>query len=659
MNVPAVVTDKYIKALEGKQVLQALFTTYTFKMDFFESEIMWILTAKDMDKFSPDSDVRRKQLAFYYQQNKLPVTLYFDRKVNNWDKENEQVGNQLIEYLLVPINSGNHAFHPKISLLLLEDIKTKQKSVLYVNGSNNLTYNGWWENVECVNMQLIDRNKISQSLFNDYTDTLNYLVVEREKIAGPDEKIKDFFDVLPKELDNTIKEKYFSTLYSKKQSFSEFIKNSINLSDYSILEVISPYFAEDSDKVVELLQAISKPEFRTKLYLPRNAGGELLCTEELFQTVIDNPYISWGSFQPELEKKLLLKTTIKVDDEEQVNSRTVHAKVFHWHNSETKKSAFFMGSINLSYKAFEANEEAGKLFFINNSEELLQEIKIEEPRFEKEIELLNKDDEIEDKINYFVGVSLVYDWKDKILRIFLCDSTVELNNFKMLLDEKELLIESDIINEAVLIEKALEKSPFITLLYNNEKKKIFVNQKNFTYKRLDLGSLTVKEILDIYAKFGIGKNSDEYIKLAIQRALSSKGIESDNDFIHTDTREINFFSEYSEIFYGLRQLKNFLSEPTTNTDYFLNVNSKAMDSIPILVEETINDEKMDLVSKYITLLYVKQIYINYKLSTEFIDQKINMLKKNNSIEFEKNTLFVKWFENAFFMEFSKGSENDQ
>jgi len=56
----AVVTDIYIKVLEGKKVRDAIFTTYTLDIDFFEAEVLWILTGDDMNKFSPNNDVRRR-----------------------------------------------------------------------------------------------------------------------------------------------------------------------------------------------------------------------------------------------------------------------------------------------------------------------------------------------------------------------------------------------------------------------------------------------------------------------------------------------------------------------------------------------------------------------------------------------------------------------
>ncbi len=184
MNNARVVTDSYIKALEGKKVVDAIFTTYTLDIDFFEAEVLWVITGKDMNIFSPNRDVRRRELAHYFQKNKLPISVFFDRKVNNWDSDElEQAISPLIEYLLVPIDSGNSAFHPKITLLLLEDTITKDMNILYVNGSNNLTYQGWWENVECVNIQLFVDNdgKVSQSLFNECKQIINYFFRKKTK----------------------------------------------------------------------------------------------------------------------------------------------------------------------------------------------------------------------------------------------------------------------------------------------------------------------------------------------------------------------------------------------------------------------------------------------------------------------------------------------
>jgi len=658
MDKATVVTDSYIKALEGKKVVEAIFTTYTLDIDFFETEILWILTGEDMNKFSPNNDVRRRELAHYFQKNKLPTTIFFDKKVNNWDSDDqEQAVSPLIEYLLVPINSGNHAFHPKITLLLLEDNITQEKNILYVNGSNNLTYPGWWENVECVNIELLQNNETtSKALFNECRKTIEYLSDRRKKIDREDDAFLSYFELLNNKYSfHSNKDKYFSS-YENKDNFSEFIRDEVSLKDYDVLEVISPYFAEKEDTVVKLLSDITDDECMIKLFLPKDEDNKLLCNELLFNKINEEKNIYWAIFQKDLQDELQMKTVIKTDDEEHSSIRKVHAKVFHWHNSKSKKSIYFMGSINLSHKAFNENEEAGKLIFIDKGEELLAETREDSPEYAEDIDLFDEVLERADKTNdVFTSLSLIYDWKVKKLSSSCTLDQISISDFVLVLDNKEIKLQNNIdFTKNNEFEAALKSSPFVSIKNENLVQKIFVNQKSFTHKPLDLGNLSVKEILDIYAKFGSSLKDNELIKKAIQRALHSKGIESDIDLLENDTQQKNFFSEYSEIFYGLRHLKSLLLEDPTKQEYFLDENTRAMDSIPVLIEESFKDKSMDVVSKYITFLYIKQIYVELNKDIEFINKFISKLKKEHNKEFRKNEEFIKWFESAFYMEFSKG-----
>lgn len=654
----AVVTDNYIKALEGKKVLDAIFTTYTLDINFFEAEVLWILTGNDMNKFSPNNDVRRRELAHYFQKNKLPISVFFDRKVNNWDSDElEQAISPLIEYLLVPVHSGNNAFHPKVTLLLVEDNTTKERNILYVSGSNNLTYSGWWENIECVNIELLtDNGMVSKSLVDECEKSIKYFFEKRQEVDNDDSAFSSFFEFLRNEhhFDDN-RDKYFSS-YKNEDVFSKFIQNAITLSDYDTLEVISPYFAEKEDTVFKLLEEISTSDYTIKLFLPKNESNELLCTELLFNKIIEEKNIYWADFQKELQDELQIKTVIKTDSEEHNNIRNVHAKVFHWHNSESNKSIYFTGSVNLSYKAFNENEEAGKLIYIDNGQEFLTITDEKEPIYADELDQFEEAIEKEDKsANIFTCLSLMYDWKLKKLDANCTLDSISISDFILILDDKEIKIEENIeLIDSDKFEKAINASPYVTVQYGNKIQKVFVNQKSFTHKPLDLGSLSVKEILDIYAKFDIETKSNELIKIAIQRALHAKGIESDIDLLNDEIKQKNFFSEYSEIFYGLRHLKNLLLKDTTKQDYFLDETTKAMDSIPVLIEETFADKKMDPVSKYITFLYVKQMYKELGRNVEFIDKYIVGLKKENEKEFLENEAFIKWFESAFFIEFSNG-----
>ena len=654
------VSIAYLEKLKGKKVIEAIFTTYTLDIHFFEAEVLWLLTGKYMDSFSPDDLVRRRQLSMYFQKNKLPVSLYFDKKVNKFNSNNQEIVTiPLSEYLLVPIDSGNSAFHPKISLILLEDIKDPDKqSLLYVSGSNNLTYNGWWENVEGLNMQLIEIvDNIPLLLKNTLKDTLEYLSKKRNLLLGEENNfqiISNFIDKL--NIDNKIEEFAYSSLsLNNTISFQNFIEDHLlSKNNYDTLEIISPYFAEKPENVIALIKGISAPDCNIRLYLPIDKSNKIQTTRELVDFIGKSENIHWASFTKNLKESLHLSTVVMADGEEIETMREIHAKIFHWYSSKTEQSAYFVGSVNLSYKAFNENQEFGKLFFSQQNNTLLEElINIPELEFATDIETGNEGNDTED---YFKGLFLLYDWKENRLKYV----TEDPGDYFLIEKEYEVnLVKIDEINIEHL-EEILSVNTFLDIAYQkgniNVRNKIFVNQINLEYKEMDFAKLSTKEILEIYGRFKYDDTFNSgFIEQAIKKALEMKGIVSDTDVVSDNRKKKDYFSEYSEIFYNLRQLNYYIKNNDSKKDYFLN--SKAVDSIPTLVNTTMTDSQMDFISRYITLLYIKQIYDKNRSSLEFIDEEIKKFK--NNIDFKDlDEKFIKWFEKAFFLEFKKEEPND-
>ncbi|QEP41776.1 hypothetical protein D5085_00615 [Ectothiorhodospiraceae bacterium BW-2] len=54
----AVITERLLELIDDRQVLAALFTTYTFETDFFELEVIPLLLSQEMP-YSADERVRK------------------------------------------------------------------------------------------------------------------------------------------------------------------------------------------------------------------------------------------------------------------------------------------------------------------------------------------------------------------------------------------------------------------------------------------------------------------------------------------------------------------------------------------------------------------------------------------------------------------------
>ena len=124
----------------GYRVTTALFTTYGFEPDFFESSIIPLLLPEGEGDFSLHPVVRRVQLEAHLREHPMKVDVYFDGRV-------AVPGCPLLPYNMIPMHPNQAEFHGKVILLLLENGSENSLCTLGV-GSANLTKSGWWENLE-------------------------------------------------------------------------------------------------------------------------------------------------------------------------------------------------------------------------------------------------------------------------------------------------------------------------------------------------------------------------------------------------------------------------------------------------------------------------------------------------------------------------------
>ena len=129
-----------ITALPSHRVTHALFTTYAFEPEFFETAILPLLLPDAGAGLSLHSVVRRLQLESLLRATPMAIDVYFDGRV-------VVPGCPFLSYSMLPVRLDEHEFHGKLILLRLEDERGKARCVLGT-GSANLTKAGWWENLE-------------------------------------------------------------------------------------------------------------------------------------------------------------------------------------------------------------------------------------------------------------------------------------------------------------------------------------------------------------------------------------------------------------------------------------------------------------------------------------------------------------------------------
>ena len=673
----AVITDRFLDLIADREVLAALFTTYTFDPDFFELDVVPLLLSQDI-AYSTDERVKRFMVREKLREAQLPIDVYYDLPVFRASSDCSPE----MEYFCNGVDLRNCSFHGKVTMILLKNRPTKKETLLLGAGSNNLTRAGWWENIECQHWEEIESGAIAQDMLDILIDEIEFLK-KRSEIAALDmnvaiNHISDF--VSNCKVSKEAKPIYYYGLSSQKNadSFLKFLRTQQSpLSSYEnwTLEIISPFFADDAENEEhKIFFEMGVQEI--KLFLPLDNEGNALCQRTYFNKIQNEQCIHWAQWQDRVKKLLGLVGN---------KFRGLHAKIYHFYNK--RESWAFLGSVNFTYKALYKNAEAGFLVRLNRDKEFLAPYPddSEIDNFAKPDE--SAPDEVSDEDLYaeIPEVHLCYDWKLKFLTgrtspDYICNIEIlgaegdpVIDSWK--LDDKKSKYAGSVGN----LENLLGKSGSIVKVRGHclrgEIKEIFqphtllLQQVGWSHKPLNYPDLNTAQILEIYAGMTSERRQMMLMDAKIRElVLNHQGGELS---IQADYRNIDqFFCEYAEIFSAFRQLKKklkqeFKSREYNQVDYYLT--GTGADSLPTLTERTSNIEQensLSIVTCYLVLLSVLEIYRtktyeqrpNVKQEREKLLRRIKNHKKFGNLKLADNEQeyqerFFKWFEGEFFREY--------
>ena len=138
---------------------------------------------------------------------------------------------------------------------------------------------------------------------------------------------------------------YFSGSGEGRTQFDTFIAEQTNAD--APLEVISPFFAAEGDN--QVIINLLKRHPSTTVLLPLDEHGQALVDRESVYEALSNEKINWGRWSESIRKSHL---------DPKAGYRKLHAKIYQ---SQGNAPWAFVGSVNLSFKAFRQNVEAGFL----------------------------------------------------------------------------------------------------------------------------------------------------------------------------------------------------------------------------------------------------------------------------------------------------------
>ncbi|HEY0405119.1 MAG TPA: hypothetical protein VGC89_05295, partial [Pyrinomonadaceae bacterium] len=336
-SVPTrVLSDALQEAVRGRRVRAAVFTTFAFDPGFFEEEVLPLLFEQS---FSHVPRLRLVQLEEALRDIEH-IAVYYDRQGLT-----AGASPATLDLRRIPLSRRTGYFHPKIILLLVEDIEDDDArlSLVLAVTSANLTRAGWWENVECAHVQ-----EIQESSRCSYRRELLDLMrsIRRDEVTGdahsPLEEIRRFVRYrLSDEERRSAQGVRHTRLFTGQSPFPQFLADTLRLRPNSYnLEIVSPYFDNDGATALrELINALAPKE--TRLFLPRADDGAALCREAYFAAVKSLPGVKWG----QLPKSLVQRAAQEVENQAE---RFVHAKVYRlWSRAEGREYVV-VGSVNLT-----------------------------------------------------------------------------------------------------------------------------------------------------------------------------------------------------------------------------------------------------------------------------------------------------------------------
>jgi len=688
-NIPSAVLSQQLgDALDGRTVRAAVFTTYTFDPGFFELHILPLLFDQS---FSHVDKVRRIQL-----EDALRgighAAVYYDRGALTQDGEPAQ-----LDYRRIDIGRKDGCFHPKVILLLVDEHRDtreededenpgrRMQSLIVAVMSANLTRAGWWENVECAHIEEIkdrewrDARKKRRmapkrcSFLQDLKLLLRRLRTSasqgEDQLAA--EAILDFLRKRPRQDKyerSTSGGRYHTRIFSGqgRQGLTDWMSD-LRLYEGWNLEVISPYFDPHGAGPLKALAERFKPK-DIRVHLPRDADGAAQVSEKTYKGVAK--LADWSNLAGELTSRGRDLTSSRLPP------RWVHAKVYRlWHRDGG--DVILSGSLNLT-QAAHSHGDAGNLeaaFFVDISDAgiprrwWLSKIGDDPERFSDRAE-----DSRAGIQEPALDLSLRYDWSSRQVSYRLSGEAP--GGFEILeTSGRELFavgqprkglwvaLPDEIAGK---IHEIMTSTSFFLVRYGDATWRILVQEENMGHRPSLLTQLTPEEILEYWSLLTpdqravfIGERLDE-----LGREISP----GDRPGAHGNT----FFDRFAGVYHAFGCLQRHVVEAIEERreqEAEARLLGAKYDSLPVLLEKSLEKEDEDPIIRYITFLCARQMRKTLpRTHKKFFTERRKRLRNLDSMlerfpevratlprdEIDGGGEFLDWYERAFLKPLGQG-----
>ena len=680
-----VLAEQVAEAIGGRRVRSAVFTTFSFDPGFFEINILPVLFDQP---FSQPDKVRRLQLEDALRTMDH-LAVYYDRRALAQDGEPAQ-----LDYRRLDVSRRTGYFHPKVVLLLVEDRHdddeaasddeegTKPVRLALVVGifSANLTRAGWWENVECAHIEEIKDRDVDDERRAFRPDLLS--LVRRVRQSAIDSDDQTALDQISEFLlrrtqrghvgKNRSAGEYHTRIFGgqSRETLSDWLSH-LRLDRHDLnLEVISPFFDPQGEGPLrELVDTLQPREVR--VYLPTAPDGVSLVRQATYEAVAALENTRWARLPGEVVNRG------RDDTSERLAPRRVHTKVYRlW--KKTGPDLLLVGSPNLT-RAGHSHGAAGNLeaaFLVDISGTGYQKRWWLEP-VDQEADRFASTTPTEAEGLDVVGLDLSFqfDWGTKGLTYRLSGPAP--NGFAVLTTAGEPLttVEQPRLHRWTTLgaatsnrlEDLLLSTSFLLVQYKGQSWRVLVREENMGHRPSLLMQLTPEEILEYWSLLTAEQRA-QFIEARILDHVEGLPIARLDRLDARDT----LFDRFAGIYHAFGCLERAVDtalEDGRDTEAEARLLGAKYDSLPNLLEKTVERPDGDPILSYVTFLCAKQL--RHELSrrhgpffsqrarhVEHLDELLGRLPDlRSAIELDDAHAedFLQWYEHAFLRSASQPS----
>jgi phosphatidylserine/phosphatidylglycerophosphate/cardiolipin synthase-like enzyme len=546
------ISEGFRKAIGDRKIIHAFFSTYSFEPSFFELEVVPLLLGSPA--LSSNETIRYVQLQDLTRKMHHRFAVAYD-----YDVFDPELATKLeIDYL--PVRVANGCQHAKIAVLEVENGGKDASSIILAAGSFNLTKAGWWENIEVGHWIELTDDFAPANVAGPLKRALDYF--ERRQPSPVLGALRERLESFVETRDDAECSFYFSGSGPNRVHFTDFLWQKRGLGR-GTLEIVSPFFAEDGkDDVISGF--FSKFE-SVSLLLPRDENDTALIDPGVHQdlTHLGVRWCRWRSALAE-EYEVPAKNGIP---------RKLHAKIYQ---ASGATPWVFIGSVNLSNKAFRSNTESGFLLLRKPWVSLLAEDRTEPNDFMPSMEA---EPVVQQENARMPVLRLTYDWQFDELHL-LCTHAGEL----ALLDVAgNVLSRFDLEPGKARTEKApglkghLERSALVDAQWKDRdgegvaRRTLLVSQRNVFCRPSLLPAMDLQDLLRIFQGMQSARRT-ELIGLLAARMIrlgntSSAVADQHLPPLPSALIPASFFSEFSQVNGAFWKLKKHLASAEKLNDF--------------------------------------------------------------------------------------------